>query len=436
MRVSNIKIHPHMLLWIVLFVGIVMLTIGKIAPLAAGLFTSGEEESSASLELLSDEETLALPEVTLFSAQDGEDVQSIDEISLEPVQTAPVAPEPEESSAFPGSPLAEAGVEPDRQTVSGSELLPGPETPAFSSEPAVLSLTYARVVTHHVPVYMHPSDVISGIPPLRWLGEADQSISLIDPRPIYQNDEGWYLIDENEYVHEQDLALYRPSLFQGVTLEVPPDQRFGWLIFDVSPSPGPGAAPAAGAQPLPRYTKVTIYDEQPVGDWLWYQVGQEQWLRQTNLGMVEPSPRPRAVGPAEKWIEVNLYEQTLLAYEGDRLVYATLISSGRVDGPTEQGLWRISSKVKLTQMSGGGGEVDDYFLEDVPWAMYFYYSFGLHAAYWHDRFGLRNSHGCVNLTPRDARWLFEWATPVVGELNWTTATPDNEGTWIWVHAGK
>jgi len=85
-------------------------------------------------------------------------------------------------------------------------------------------------------------------------------------------------------------------------------------------------------------------------------------------------------------------------------------------------------------MSGRDGFEDYYFLEDVPWSMYFSSAYALHGAYWHDRFGIRHSHGCVNISLTDAKWLFEWTTPEP-KSDWTRATEENTGTWIWVHDG-
>jgi hypothetical protein len=65
--------------------------------------------------------------------------------------------------------------------------------------------------------------------------------------------------------------------------------------------------------------------------------------------------------------------------------------------------------------------------------MYFNGSFALHGAYWHDKFGLKHSHGCVNLPPKDANWLFDWATPTTSQYNFTLPTAEDPGTWVWVH---
>lgn len=298
---------------------------------------------------------------------------------------------------------------------------------------SVLPLTYAHVITGEVPVYTDPTDAVLGTTPARSLGTGYLWLSLADSQPVYHDDQAWYLINQDEYVRADQLAIYAPSTFQGVALSTQPDHPFAWMVFNAQVSAAPGQPPAQDAPLLSRYTLVTIYEEQQSGDWMWYRVGEDQWVEQRNVGMVKPSPRPEGVEPSDQWLEVNLYEQTLAAYEGDRMVYATLVSSGLPQWPTQQGLFRMWTKVKLAKMSGREGYPDYYFLEDVPWTMYFYKSFALHGAYWHNRFGFPHSHGCVNLPPKDAQWLFEWVTPATGPTNWTMATVDNPGAWVWVH---
>ena len=90
-------------------------------------------------------------------------------------------------------------------------------------------------------------------------------------------------------------------------------------------------------------------------------------------------------------------------------------------------------------MQGGLVERGDYYaLQDVPWIMYFNRDVGLHAAYWHDRFGYPSSHGCVNLSPPDAKWLFDWATPQLpfSHSRYVYASQYNPGTWVYVYASS
>ncbi|MBD2559708.1 MULTISPECIES: L,D-transpeptidase [Nostoc] len=113
----------------------------------------------------------------------------------------------------------------------------------------------------------------------------------------------------------------------------------------------------------------------------------------------------------KRWIQIDLSKQRLIAWEGDRVVYGSAISSGKKSTPTLIGTFNIQSKLKTTRMRGSG-----YDVPNVPHAMFYQGNYGIHGAYWHKRFGTPVSHGCVNLAPKHAKWLFEWAsvgTPVV-----------------------
>ena len=91
-------------------------------------------------------------------------------------------------------------------------------------------------------------------------------------------------------------------------------------------------------------------------------------------------------------------------------------------------------KLEKNKMSGREGKADYYYLEDVPWIMYFNKDMALHGAYWHDRFGYQHSHGCVNLSPLDAKWLFDWTSPAYVEGEEVVYPSEAEpGTWVWVH---
>ena len=111
-----------------------------------------------------------------------------------------------------------------------------------------------------------------------------------------------------------------------------------------------------------------------------------------------------AKGNGARWIDVNLSEQRVYAYEGDMIVNSFIVSTGTARTPTVTGKFKIWIKLKSTTMSGPG-----YHLTNVPYAMYFYKGYGLHGTYWHNNFGTPMSHGCVNLTTADAGWLYNWA---------------------------
>ena len=143
------------------------------------------------------------------------------------------------------------------------------------------------------------------------------------------------------------------------------------------------------------------------------------WVRDRYVRITHPGPPPKDLAPGERWIDINLNEQTLVAFEGVTPVYATLISSGRhsrikdKDHSTPTGEYRIREKHITTTMDGDGTAAGDlpYSIEDVPYVMYFYHSYAVHGAFWHRNFGVEMSHGCVNLAPLDAKYLFFFADP-------------------------
>lgn len=117
-------------------------------------------------------------------------------------------------------------------------------------------------------------------------------------------------------------------------------------------------------------------------------------------------PKPEeVVGNGARWIDVDLTNQMLYAYEGDVVVNSFLVSTGTWLTPTVTGKHKIYVKVRMQDMSGPG-----YYLRDVPYVMFFHGDYGLHGTYWHNNFGTPMSRGCVNLTIDDAAWLFNWAS--------------------------
>jgi hypothetical protein len=152
-----------------------------------------------------------------------------------------------------------------------------------------------------------------------------------------------------------------------------------------------------------------------------YRIGEGEWIRAADVRVFQPSPPPPLLQKGERWIDVDLDNQILVAFEGDVPVYATMVSTGGKDTPTETGLYRMWVKESEADMKGLNGE-DPYSVATVPWTQFFSPEKGLalHTAYWHDQFGVRRSHGCVNLAPRDARWLYFWSDPQVPP-GWTMA---------------
>lgn len=137
----------------------------------------------------------------------------------------------------------------------------------------------------------------------------------------------------------------------------------------------------------------------------------------------------------DRWIRVDLSEQMLIAYKGDQPIRGFVISSGLPGTPTVTGTFRIRTKVRSQTMTGGSPALGTYYnLPNVEWVQYFYDDYGFHGTYWHNNFGNPMSHGCVNMTNADAKWLFDWAGPKWdGKTIWYSPTEENPGTLVIVH---
>ncbi len=106
-----------------------------------------------------------------------------------------------------------------------------------------------------------------------------------------------------------------------------------------------------------------------------------------------------------RWVDVDLSQQRLYAYEGDTLINSFVVSTGTWQTPTVTGKYKIWIKLRSAPMSGPG-----YYLPDVPYIMYFYKGYGIHGTYWHNNFGTPMSHGCVNMTIADAEWVYNFTS--------------------------
>jgi len=164
--------------------------------------------------------------------------------------------------------------------------------------------------------------------------------------------------------------------------------------------------------------------------------------RAQDVARIERRAQPAEVAADEKWVDVDLTAQSLVAYVGAEPLFATLISSGRIKDDldplknfeTPRGAFRISSKHLTASMDGDHAIDGPYSIEDVPYVMYFELAFALHSAFWHNSFGRPRSHGCINLAPLDAKWLFEFVEPGLPR-GWhgVYATKDRVGSMVVVH---
>ena len=241
----------------------------------------------------------------------------------------------------------------------------------------------------------------------------------------------WTKISDNQWVRTEILSdPVSPSRFAGVLLPTQDALPFtvAWTLRHFRGAKTPGGPDSADNPLRYRYSRVYIYTTVEVDGHNWYQIGQDQWVHQFRVAKLLPVPRPEEID-THKWVSVDLYEQVAIAYEGDEPVFATLISSGLEDWPTNEGFFHVYYRSTRKMMSGAYRKPDFYYLQEVPWTMFYDDQIALHGAYWHDGFGYRRSHGCVNMTVTDAHWLFQWSQ---SEYDWNSG--DVIGPAVYVYS--
>jgi hypothetical protein len=222
-------------------------------------------------------------------------------------------------------------------------------------------------------------------------------------------------------------------------------------IFEVSvPYTRTFRKPDPSSDPLYRLyyqsTAWVIGIEEGTDGRLWYQLlddllNIEYYARAEHLRRIEPeelTPISPDVRTRDKRIEVNLSQQELFAYEYNQVIFRTRISSGVPDSKprgngiptaTPRGQFYVDKKMPLRHMGDGRltANLEAYELPGVPWVSYFHMTgVAFHGTYWHTDYGRPRSHGCINMRPEEAKWLFRWTQPVIEadvKLKWGYGTP-------------
>jgi hypothetical protein len=236
------------------------------------------------------------------------------------------------------------------------------------------------------------------------------------------------------YVKLAQLEERIGSSFRGVELGDEQKLPVAWLVREATPFAVKQRADgslhyitAPNDEPLERLTRLDWAGREHVGDELFHKLKDGRYIKSWYAAVADKIARPAGIGPADAWVHISLDQQTLVAYRGDQPLFATLVSTGLEGHDTPSGLFEIRAKYVAATMSDIGPDADDrYSIEDVPWTQYFSGSIALHGAFWHGGFGLRHSHGCVNLSPFDAHWIFNHTWPELPE-GWHGISTDKTG---------
>lgn len=270
---------------------------------------------------------------------------------------------------------------------------------------------YGRVTAEPGPVFATIEDAMAGKPVARYIETGFDYVSYIDVRTI--DGKKFYLISPGEWMRGGDVSGgVATSQFMGFQFSATPVRPFGWILQLNQARRGPSLNAEFADREFARWDVIQVYDIQEADGITWYMVEPDVWIESKDAALVHPVSEAPAGVDNGRWIEVNLFEQTMSVYENNQMIYATMLSTGVPGFWTRPGLFHITEKLETTPMSGTfeADRSDYYYLEDVPWTMYFDEARALHGAYWHTKFGYEQSHGCVNLSPGDSRWLYDWAS--------------------------
>jgi hypothetical protein len=289
--------------------------------------------------------------------------------------------------------------------------LPAFQIDAVYSE---LPFSYVRLANDPVPIFSSLDDAVANTNPYRSIPYGPTKYASYIQISQGTGNGRYYMIEPGMYIRGGSTTgrIATPT-FVGMQFAGTPDHRFGWVIFQTESYTEPGGNEAnRTGRVLQQYDVIQVYQSYEINGLTWYLIGPDEWVESTYTGLVYPVSEPPEGVTNGRWIEVNLYEQTIAVYQDNRLLFATLTSTGIAGWWTQPGLFQITEKLDTTPMSGAfeADRADYYYLEDVPWTMYFDQARALHGAYWHNSFGYERSHGCVNLSPGDARWLYSWAS--------------------------
>lgn len=286
---------------------------------------------------------------------------------------------------------------------------------------------YYHINADETNVYKTPEDVREGVV------EKQLSTKVMVVGTGLLNVDGTdYLKTDHGLVENTRVARYWPSDFAGIDVRARPPAAwpFAW-VYGVRGGRGPEvvSGPTADAEVVRRAKRreiVSIFEERDG----YVRIGDAEWIERKHVRVATRTKSPDGLATGDQWIDVDLDEQVLVAYEGETPVFATLVSTGKKGHATPPATYRVRAKAATTSMAGDPEVPNRYEVSAVPWAVRFRSGLFIHGVYWHDGFGGVLSHGCVNVSPKDAATIYEWVAPATPNGWSEIEVPPGEGVIV------
>jgi lipoprotein-anchoring transpeptidase ErfK/SrfK len=204
--------------------------------------------------------------------------------------------------------------------------------------------------------------------------------------------------------------FYSWPQWQGLEFFATPESDFGWTIDFTHSYNGPSFASGNSGVDYAKYDYFPVYNVVEAEGYEWFQVSPTEWIPSLKARqvVVDTTTPPEVEGG--RWINIDLHNQTLAVYDNYELVFASLVATGAGELYSDPGTYRVYEMKELDVMQGSytSDRSDFYYLEAVPWQIYYNHAQAIHGIYWPAMLGFPQSHGCVNMFPGDAHWLYMW----------------------------
>ena len=310
---------------------------------------------------------------------------------------------------------------------------------ATPADPPFMTSIYAkRDETHTGKVWASITDYETG-ERYKWRLDLGKDHRFVN---AHQTTKGWVLERPNgAIVPISEVYLYPASRFVGRDMQQFPhvtDSLIGWV--NVKEGSLLYWNMTLEEEPWLQMEYRRILDVFPVeGSTEWLQVPMGDlvgYIPTKDIKLWNEVAIPQDIVDDQIWVDVDLQTQMLAVRKGNEFVYITLISSAMEKNGTPLGLYQIYDKNIGWDLASADGAAEPYYMEKVPFVMHYYPRYAVHTAFWHDNFGTPASHGCINLSPKDARAVFELLLPDLPQgWEYVKQSKANQGTILRVRNG-
>jgi hypothetical protein len=279
---------------------------------------------------------------------------------------------------------------------------------------------YYHVTEYTTNTYATLEDAQNRANPLRQIGPGEAIF--LTYIQMQRTDRGvYFLLPSGEWMPGDGTRHTPPAVFRGLEFVQPPQSPFGWAVFEQDVRAEPSyRADVAIVGALSRHELVHVHGSTVVQGEEWLLIGPGRWVPTRWVSVVYPKTTPPNGVTNGRWIDIDLAEQVLTVYENNQMVFAAMAATGFEPFWTRPGLFQVYRMLEAGPMSGSFeiDRSDYYYLDQVPYTLYYDKARAIHGVYWRASLGFEQSKGCVNLSIGDAAWVYFWAI---------------EGDWVYVH---